>query len=163
MLYTLGLIVRQKVRAKEDADVVKSFKDAGAILIATTNIPEVNMWQETRNNLFGQTKNPYNTTRTVGGSSGGESSLIASCGTGAGIGTDIGGSLRMPAYFCGIFAHKPTSFLISTKGLSLRTGTEGDTMVSKILQGWLCLALIFSSWSHVLHFHRNCSRHALAP
>lgn len=61
-------------------------KEAGGILIANTNIPEFNLWQETRNKLFGQTSNPYDTTRTVGGSSGGEAALIASCASAIGIG-----------------------------------------------------------------------------
>lgn len=64
-------------------------KSAGAILIANTNIPELNLWQETRNNLFGTTLNPYDTTRTTGGSSGGEAALIASCGTAFGLGKTI--------------------------------------------------------------------------
>lgn len=74
------------MRAEEDADVIKLMKEAGAILIVNTNIPEFNLWQETRNNVYGQTLNPYNTTRTTGGSSGGEAALIAACGTGFGIG-----------------------------------------------------------------------------
>ncbi|PSN54905.1 hypothetical protein C0J52_01680 [Blattella germanica] len=130
MLHTLGLLSRRNFKATEDAEVVNQMKEAGAILIATTNIPEVNMWCETRNNVFGMTLNPYNTTRTVGGSSGGESSLIAVAGSPLGLGTDIGGSIRMPAFYCGIFGHKPTTGLISTKGLTRRTGLEKHTMVS---------------------------------
>lgn len=86
LLYTFGIVSRMNIRATEDADVIKLMKNAGAILIANTNIPEVNLWQEARNNLYGTTFNPYNTTRTVGGSSGGEAALVASCGTGFGIG-----------------------------------------------------------------------------
>lgn len=129
MLWTFGLTCRKDVRATEDADVVAQMKSAGGILLAKTNIPEFNLWQETRNSLFGQTVNPYNTTRTTGGSSGGEASLIAACGSPMGIGTDIGGSIRMPAFFCGVYGHKPSSYLISTKGLTRRTGTEKHTMV----------------------------------
>jgi fatty acid amide hydrolase 2 len=69
---TLGLVSRRNVKATEDADVVVLLKKAGGILIAVTNIPEYNLWCESRNNVYGQTLNPYNTTRTVGGSSGGE-------------------------------------------------------------------------------------------
>jgi fatty acid amide hydrolase 2 len=72
MHQTLGLVSRQNVKAAEDADVVSLLKKAGGILIAVTNIPEYNLWCESRNNVYGQTLNPYNTTRTVGGSSGGE-------------------------------------------------------------------------------------------
>lgn len=89
MLWTFGLKYRKDIRAKEDADVVARMKSAGGILIANTNIPEFNFWQEARNGLFGQTNNPYDTTRTTGGSSGGEAALIASCGSPIGIGKQI--------------------------------------------------------------------------
>lgn len=72
MSFTIGLVARCGVKGEEDADVVRLFKNAGGILIGVTNVPELNMWCETRNNVFGQTNNPYNVTRTVGGSSGGE-------------------------------------------------------------------------------------------
>lgn len=98
-LHTLGLLSRRNTTSKEDAECVARAKEAGAIIIATTNIPEVNKWQETRNNLIGQTNNPYDVRRTVGGSSGGEAALLASCATGFGLGTDIGGSIRMPAFY----------------------------------------------------------------
>ncbi|XP_055637809.1 fatty-acid amide hydrolase 2 [Toxorhynchites rutilus septentrionalis] len=128
-LQTLGIIARRHVKAKEDAECVKLMKDAGAIIIATTNIPEINRWQETRNNLIGQTNNPYDDRRTVGGSSGGEAALISACASAFGLGTDIGGSIRMPAFYCGIYGHKPTSGIVNTRGCSLRTGKEASTMV----------------------------------
>lgn len=130
MAFTCGLVSRKGVRATEDAAVVNSMKESGAILLASTNVPEINLWCETRNNIYGQTSNPYNYSRTAGGSSGGEASIISACGSPMGIGTDIGGSTRMPAHFCGLFGHKPTTGLISTKGLTFRTGTEGETMVT---------------------------------
>ncbi|XP_070504292.1 fatty-acid amide hydrolase 2 isoform X1 [Chironomus tepperi] len=128
-LHTLGISARKTYKAKEDAECVRLMKEAGAIIIATTSIPEINRWQETRNNLIGQTNNPYDLRRTVGGSSGGEGALISSCGSCFGLGTDIGGSIRMPAYYCGIFGHKPTSGIVNTRGCTLRTGTEKNTMV----------------------------------
>lgn len=73
----MGLLSRKCTIAKEDAECVALVKKAGAIILATSNIPEVNKWQETRNNLVGQTNNPYDTRRTVGGSSGGEGALIS--------------------------------------------------------------------------------------
>lgn len=79
--HTLGLISRRNIKAVEDADVVILLKKAGGILIAVTNIPEFNLWVETRNNVYGQTLNPYNTTRTVGGSSGGEVRRTECCKT----------------------------------------------------------------------------------
>ncbi|XP_053694837.1 fatty-acid amide hydrolase 2 [Sabethes cyaneus] len=128
-LQTLGILARKTAKAKEDAECVKLIKDAGAIIIATSNIPEINRWQETRNNIIGQTNNPYDSRRTVGGSSGGEAALIATCGSAFGIGTDIGGSIRMPAFYCGIFGHKPTSGIVNTRGCTFRTGREVSTMV----------------------------------
>lgn len=85
-LHTLGLLSRATVRSEEDADCVRLMKEAGAIIIATTNIPEVNKWSESRNNLTGQTNNPYDHRRTAGGSSGGEAVMISSCGSCFGLG-----------------------------------------------------------------------------
>nr|BAN20513.1 amidase [Riptortus pedestris] len=130
LAFTFGLVSRKSYIASADAAVVERLKDSGAILIAVTNIPELNLWCETRNNIYGQTQNPYDLTKTVGGSSGGEAAIISACGSPLGIGTDIGGSTRMPAYFCGVFGHKPTTGLITTKGLTFRKGNEGETMVS---------------------------------
>ncbi|CAH0563322.1 unnamed protein product [Brassicogethes aeneus] len=130
MSNTMGLKIRQGKKAKYDADIVENVKKSGAICIGVTNIPQMNYWQETGNPLFGITKNPYNTTRNVGGSSGGEASNLAACGTAISIGSDIGGSIRIPSFMCGVFGHKPTTGLISTKGLSFRDGKETQTMVT---------------------------------
>ncbi|XP_075145388.1 fatty-acid amide hydrolase 2 [Haematobia irritans] len=129
-LHTLGLISRKNTTADEDADCVKLMKDSGAIIIATSNVPEVNKWIESRNMLIGQTNNPYDLRRSVGGSSGGEGALIASCCTAFGIGTDIGGSIRIPSFNCGVFGHKPTHKVVNMKGCTFRTGKEQNTMVS---------------------------------
>jgi fatty acid amide hydrolase 2 len=126
---TFGILNRKNEKGEFDAEVVQLMKNAGGILIAVTNVPQLNLWQETSNPIYGVTNNPYNTTRNVGGSSGGEGSVIAACGSPVGIGTDIGGSLRIPAFMCGIFAHKSTCNLISTNGLTYRTGKEKETMV----------------------------------
>ncbi|XP_055836819.1 fatty-acid amide hydrolase 2 [Episyrphus balteatus] len=128
-LHTLGLISRKNEKSLVDAECVRLMKEAGAIIIATSNVPEVNKWSESRNSLIGQTNNPYDTRRSAGGSSGGEAALIAACATGFGLGTDIGGSIRIPAFNCGIFGHKPTVGAINTKGCTFRTGKEKETMV----------------------------------
>lgn len=104
----MGILSRRNYRAVKDATIVNYLKEAGGILIAKTNIPELNLWMESRNNLYGQTNNPYNTTRTVGGSSGGEGAIIAACGAPISISSDIGGSIRMPAFFNGLFGFKPS-------------------------------------------------------
>lgn len=72
MYWSCGILSRKGVVANEDADIVKRMKSAGAILIGVTNIPELNLWIESRNYVYGQTNNPYNTNRIAGGSSGGE-------------------------------------------------------------------------------------------
>ncbi|KZC11579.1 Fatty-acid amide hydrolase 2, partial [Dufourea novaeangliae] len=128
MLHTMGLINRRDYRSKEDATVVRLVKNAGGILIAKTNIPELNLWTESRNNIYGQTCNPYNTTRNVGGSSGGEGAITAACGTAISIGSDIGGSTRMPAFFNGVFGHKPTEGLTPVKGVGLRQTDYPNSM-----------------------------------
>nr|XP_018917434.1 PREDICTED: fatty-acid amide hydrolase 2 [Bemisia tabaci] len=127
--FSFGLNSRRGVKATEDADIVAKCKNAGAILLCATNVPELNLWTETRNNIYGMTVNPYNTSRIVGGSSGGEASIVSACGSPIGLGTDIGGSCRMPAFYCGIFSHKPTTGLISTKGMTFRKGEPDRTMV----------------------------------
>ncbi|KAL1491976.1 hypothetical protein ABEB36_012486 [Hypothenemus hampei] len=127
--WTLGLVKRRGRKATFDAECVASVKKAGGILLGVSNIPQLNMWQETSNPIYGLTKNPYNTTRNVGGSTGGETSLIAACGSPMGIGTDIGGSIRIPSFMCGVFGHKITNNLVNLKGLTFRSGEERDTMV----------------------------------
>lgn len=88
-------------------------KDAGAILLAVTNVPEVCMWWESMNVVYGRTRNPYDSRRISGGSSGGEAALISAAGSVIGIGSDIAGSIRMPCYFNGIFGLKPTPGMLS--------------------------------------------------
>ena len=73
-----------------------------------TNTSELGMWMETYNPVYGLTRNPYALGRTAGGSSGGEAALIAAGGSPMGLGSDVGGSLRIPAAFCGVFSHKPS-------------------------------------------------------
>lgn len=106
---TAGLLSRQGVKAPRDSEVVSRLRKAGAIPMAVTNVPELAMWLETYNVLHGRTVNPYDVSRTSGGSSGGEAALLTSCGTPLSVGTDIGGSIRFPASCCGTFGHKPTS------------------------------------------------------
>jgi len=92
-----------------DATLVARLRQAGAIPIAKTNLPDLLFAFESDNLLFGRTNNPYDLTRTSGGSSGGEAALIAACGSPMGLGSDCAGSVRLPAAFCGIAGIKPTS------------------------------------------------------
>jgi fatty acid amide hydrolase 2 len=113
---TGGLYSRRNYIAQVDATVVQRVKEAGAIPLGITNVPELCMWMETYNTFYGRTKNPYNQKRIVGGSSGGEGAIISAGGSPFGIGSDLGGSIRMPAFFNGIFGHKPSSGLIPNTG-----------------------------------------------
>lgn len=92
-----------------DATLVARLRAAGAIPITKTNLPDLLFSFETDNLIHGRTNNPYDTSRTPGGSSGGESALIAACGSPLGLGSDAFGSVRLPAAFCGIAGIKPTS------------------------------------------------------
>lgn len=96
-------------------------RDAGGILIGKTNCPAGGGGGETVNDLFGRTSNPYDPGRTPAGSSGGEAAAIASGMSPCGLGSDSGGSLRMPAHVCGIAGLKPTAGLIPLTGSSTNT------------------------------------------
>ncbi|KAM4663039.1 fatty-acid amide hydrolase 2 [Discoglossus pictus] len=111
-----GLIARRDLRSQTDAVVVARLKRAGAIPLGVTNCSELCMWYESSNNVYGKTRNPYNPQHIVGGSSGGEGSILASGGSVVGVGSDIGGSIRMPAFFNGIYGHKPTSGVVPNDG-----------------------------------------------
>ncbi len=99
-----------------DATVVTRLKAAGGIPIGKTNLPEFALWWETANRVFGRTVNPWNVERTTGGSSGGEAAAIASGLSPLGIGSDVGGSIRAPAHYCGIAGLKATHGRIPLTG-----------------------------------------------
>ena len=93
---------------QRDATVVTRMRGAGAILVGKTNTPEFALWWETANLVFGRTSNPHDPTRTSGGSSGGEAVALATGMSSLGIGSDLGGSIRLPAHYCGVVGLKPT-------------------------------------------------------
>ena len=111
-----GTKLRQGTVASQDAPLVSRLRDAGAIILGTTNTPELLMAWETDNLLYGRTNNPWDLTRTPGGSSGGEAAAIASGMSAAGVGSDGGGSIRVPAHFSGICGLKPTPGRIPATG-----------------------------------------------
>lgn len=102
--------------ATEDASLVARLRNSGAIILGVTNAPELLMAWETDNLLYGRTNNPWDLTRTAGGSSGGESAAIAAGLSAGGVGSDGGGSIRVPAHFCGICGLKPTPGRIPSTG-----------------------------------------------
>lgn len=113
---TLGMRARARRPAEHDAVLVDALRNAGALLLGKTNVPQLLLAQETENAVFGVTNNPWNVDRVPGGSSGGEGAAVAAGMSPLGIGTDIGGSIRIPAHFCGVVGFKPTLDRWSNRG-----------------------------------------------
>jgi Asp-tRNA(Asn)/Glu-tRNA(Gln) amidotransferase A subunit family amidase len=111
-----GSLLRKTYVANLDAPLVSRWKAAGAILLGNTNTPEFLMAYETDNLLTGKTSNPWNLAHSAGGSSGGEAAAIAAGCSAGGVGSDGGGSVRVPAHFCGICGLKPTPGRIPATG-----------------------------------------------
>src|SRR5207237_5258545 len=113
---TSGTRIRAHHVPERDAPVVARLKAAGAIILGKTNTPEMAIPYETDNPVFGRTNNPHDLKLTPGGSSGGEAAAIAACLSPAGVGSDLSGSIRVPAHFCGIAGLKPTTGQIPIDG-----------------------------------------------
>ncbi|XP_076163973.1 fatty-acid amide hydrolase 2-like [Ptiloglossa arizonensis] len=129
MSYTGGNLWRKGMKASEDGSAVKMIKNAGAIPLCVTNIPELCTGIHTTNLIVGSTKNPYDTRKSAGGSSGGEGALLGAGASIIGIGSDLMGSIRIPSHFNGIFGHKSTPGIIPNKGhLPDFTGTTIEFM-----------------------------------
>jgi amidase len=116
VITTGGTTGRATYVPAQDATVVARLRAAGAILLGKTNTPELTLWGETDNLVYGRTNNPYDLTRTPGGSSGGAAAIIAAGGSPLDIGSDTRGSIRLPAHFTGIAGIKPTSGRVPRTG-----------------------------------------------
>ncbi|HZK44386.1 MAG TPA: amidase, partial [Syntrophomonadaceae bacterium] len=116
MKTTGGLPYRKYMVEEQDAEIVGRLKEEGAIILGKTNTPVLCYCQETDNKLFGLSKNPWDITRTTGGSSGGEAALIAAGGAAVGIGADVGGSIRFPSHFNGVVGFKSGDNQVSQTG-----------------------------------------------
>ena len=103
---------------KTDAESIKKLKQAGANIFGKTNVPLGLADFQSYNDIYGTTNNPYDLERIPGGSSGGSAAALSAGLTGLETGSDIGGSIRNPAHFCGVFGHKPTYDLLWGKGHS---------------------------------------------
>jgi fatty acid amide hydrolase 2 len=125
-----GVLARRDLRAPQSAAAVKRLIDAGAIPVGVTNTSELTLWIESSNPLYGRTNNPYDPTRTAGGSSGGEGAAVGSGGSVFGVAADIGGSIRIPALFCGVFGHKPTAGLVPTTGVWPSTAGDAQNLLA---------------------------------
>lgn len=134
-LFTVGLPARKGFRANFDGDVVALLKNAGAIPLGVTITPELCFWWESYNTLYGRCCNPYDTTRTAGGSSGGEGCILGSAGSVIGVGNDIGGSIRIPASFNGVFGHKPSRGVVSNNG---QYPTAAPPLQTYLMTGPMC-------------------------
>jgi len=113
---TAGSVHRRGVLADADAEVVRRVRSSGAINLGVSNQSEMGLWFESNNPIYGRTNNPWDLTRTAGGSSGGEGALVAAQATGFGMGSDMGGSIRIPAFYCGVYGHKPGKGRVPSEG-----------------------------------------------
>jgi amidase len=113
---TWGIVPQKDFKPTEDALAVTRIKEAGGVILGKTNVPlGLGDWQS-YNDIYGTTNNPYDLGRTPGGSSGGSSAALAAGYCALATGSDIGGSLRVPAFHCGVYAHKPTINLCAARG-----------------------------------------------
>src|SRR6266849_2067055 len=113
---TVGMSVWKDFRAEHDAPVTTRVKGAGAVVMAKTNVPQMLAdWQST-NPVYGRTNNPWDLSRTPGGSTGGGAAALAAGLTPLEFGSDIGGSIRVPAAFCGVYGHRPSETAMPRSG-----------------------------------------------
>jgi fatty acid amide hydrolase 2 len=111
-----GLVARRDHVAERTAPAAARLLATGAVLLGVTNTSELTMWIESTNRVYGRTNNAYDRRRIAGGSSGGEGAAVGSGGSPLGLGSDIGGSIRLPAFFNGVFGHKPTPGYVPNTG-----------------------------------------------
>ncbi|CBL44431.1 amidase [gamma proteobacterium HdN1] len=129
---TAGAGIFRDYRPKKPAVAVNALESAGAIVFGKTNVPVFASDLQSFNKIYGTTRNPWDVKRTPGGSSGGAAAALAAGFTALELGSDIGGSIRIPAHFCGVYGHKPTHGIVSLRGhIPGPPGTmgEGDLVV----------------------------------
>ncbi len=125
---TSGAMSLMRHRPETHAPVVFRLLEAGAILLGKTNLPEYAGDYQTANKVFGVTRNPWDTSRTPGGSSGGSAAAVAAGLSPLDLGSDIAGSIRIPAHFCGVYGHKPSYDIVPGTGhIPPRPGTRART------------------------------------
>ncbi|MDD3838898.1 MAG: amidase family protein [Phenylobacterium sp.] len=123
--HTWGAEGFRELTAAEDAVAVSRLKSAGAVILGKTNVPPMLADWQSANAIWGRTSNPWDLTRSPGGSSGGSAAALAAGFVPLEFGSDIGGSIRVPAAFCGVFGHKPSYKLVPSRGHGL-PGLEGE-------------------------------------
>ncbi len=127
---TAGVVARGGQLAGESASTTQRLLDLGAIPLGVTNTSELTMWVESVNRVYGRTNNAYDARRTAGGSSGGEGAVVGSGGAPIGLGSDIGGSIRLPAFFNGVFGHKCSAHLVPNSGMWPAAAGEPTRMLA---------------------------------
>jgi fatty acid amide hydrolase 2 len=125
-----GLVARREFRSEETAPAAQRLLDAGPILLGVTNTAELGMWIESDNRVYGRTLNAYDPARIAGGSSGGEGAAVGSGGSPIGLGSDIAGSIRVPAFFNGVFGHKASANIVPNTGQFPAPHGEGARLLT---------------------------------
>jgi len=165
--FTGGSWHRREDIAESDAESVKLLKDAGAIILGKTNLPDMCWSGESSNPIFGQTNNPHWLNRTAGGSSGGEGAIIAAGGSPLGLGSDIAGSVRIPAAVNGCVSLKPTAGRIPSEDHvprppdDLQKWNTAGPMARRIEDLWLALSVLsctpVQDYRHINIAGRRCT------
>ncbi|HCV26892.1 MAG TPA: amidase [Dehalococcoidia bacterium] len=127
---TGGTTGRREFVPTTDSPPVARLRAAGAVVLGKTNTPEFTMSFITENLVYGKTNNPYDVTRTPGGSSGGAAAIVAACGAFLELGSDLGGSVRVPANYCGIAGLKPTTGRVPRTGHIVPPGGYRDAFTT---------------------------------
>ncbi|MDE1180851.1 amidase [Paraburkholderia sp.] len=117
-------------RVERDSDAVAALREAGAVIVGKSNVPQANADLQSYNDVYGLTRNPWDPARTPGGSSGGAAAALAAGYVALELGSDIGGSIRIPAHFNGVFGHKPSAGLVSMRGTGAPSGRIVDRDLS---------------------------------
>ena len=152
---TGGMVSHRDNIALADAEAVSRLKTEGAVFLCKTNTPTLCFCQETDNNLFGRSNNPWNLDYTTGGSSGGEAALISVGGAAAGFGSDIGGSIRIPSHFNGVIGFKAGAFKFPDRGHFPSVEIESQKrllgfgpIVKSVRDAVLIYSVIFPEFKH---------------
>ena len=143
---TAGTVGRKNHVPERDATVVQRLKQAGGVLLGKTNTPELTLSYDTFNLVYGRTRNPYDLSRTPGGSSGGAAAILAASGSPLDIGSDTAGSIRVPSHFCGIAGLKPTTGSVPRTGhiISFDGPLQSLTHIGPMARFVADLRLVFS-------------------
>jgi amidase len=131
---TNGLPERAEAIAEVDAPVVARVRASGAVIMGKTNVPPYAGDWQADNPLFGRTNNPWDLTRTPGGSTGGGAAALAAGLTPLELGLDLAGSIRVPAAFCGVYGHRPSQIVVPHRGHFPDSNTPG-TLAGMSVQG----------------------------